>query len=412
MNLARFSAIPLLFGALAVSAMATTRWVNDDDPNGGGYAAPGTGPNDPGYATIQAAINASASGDKIMVADGTYTEQVTIPAGMNNLDLKAQHHWGAMIKAPAAMVAPGAIVWVNGATGVSIKDFVIGGPSAGWIGPFGLNLYGVRVDGGGSASIENNHITDIRNDPFSGVQGGVAIQVGRRAEGQTGSATIKNNLIDNYQKNGMTIDNVGSSAVIQGNEVVGAGPTTVTAQNGIQISRGAGAVIKDNKVSGNLYTPPSTTATGILVFHDVVGGELTIQNNDLTGNGVGAYVFGEDRGTVKDNTATSSLYDGIAIESSSNMLVENNRANGNGWGVSLYSATNNAVRKNRADNNQNTGILADSGTSGNLFDGNSMKNNMVFDAEDDSIGTGTANTANTWRKNKLDTDNKSGGLGN
>lgn len=42
----------LVFGFLIASstaASAVTRWVNDDDPNGGGYAPPGTSCTDPGY---------------------------------------------------------------------------------------------------------------------------------------------------------------------------------------------------------------------------------------------------------------------------------------------------------------------------------------------------------------------------
>ena len=70
------------------ASAATTRWVNDDDPNGGGYAPPGTSCDDPGYATIQAAVNAAASGETINVCPGTYAETVTLPAGLNSLTIR------------------------------------------------------------------------------------------------------------------------------------------------------------------------------------------------------------------------------------------------------------------------------------------------------------------------------------
>ena len=45
----------------------TTRWVNDDDPNGGDYSAPGTSCDDPGYPTVQSAVTAADPGDRINV---------------------------------------------------------------------------------------------------------------------------------------------------------------------------------------------------------------------------------------------------------------------------------------------------------------------------------------------------------
>ena len=71
------------------AAFALTRWVNDDDPNGGGYAPPGTSCMDPGYATVQAAVTAAASGDTIMVCSGTYTENVVLNKSLTLLGAQA-----------------------------------------------------------------------------------------------------------------------------------------------------------------------------------------------------------------------------------------------------------------------------------------------------------------------------------
>ncbi len=74
---------------LAGQAWAATRWVNDNDPNGGGYAPPGTSCNDPGYATIQAAVTAASTGDTIMVCPGLYAEQVQINKTLTLLGAQA-----------------------------------------------------------------------------------------------------------------------------------------------------------------------------------------------------------------------------------------------------------------------------------------------------------------------------------
>jgi hypothetical protein len=57
-------------------AAPTTVWVNDDAPNG--YSAPGTSCNNPGYATIQSAINAVSAGGTVYVCPGSYIENVSI----------------------------------------------------------------------------------------------------------------------------------------------------------------------------------------------------------------------------------------------------------------------------------------------------------------------------------------------
>ncbi|MGZ4812536.1 MAG: hypothetical protein ACXVZI_07175, partial [Terriglobales bacterium] len=110
----------------------------------------------------------------------------------DNLTLQSKKPLAAVIQAPAVMASPKAIVRVQ-AQNAEILQFTIQGPGGG--GCDSLE-YGVRVDNGGSATIEHKHITHIRDNPFSGCQNGVAVQVGRAADATTGSATIKNNQID------------------------------------------------------------------------------------------------------------------------------------------------------------------------------------------------------------------------
>src|SRR6202163_3109039 len=94
----------------------TTRWVNDDASSDA--LGPGTSCNDPGYPTVQSAVDASSAGDRINVCPGTYTEQVTIPTGKDRIRLRSVEHWQAIIKAPAVM-SEQAIVRVSGAHNVT-----------------------------------------------------------------------------------------------------------------------------------------------------------------------------------------------------------------------------------------------------------------------------------------------------
>jgi parallel beta-helix repeat protein len=380
--------------ALATSSVAfasgNTHWVNDNDPNGGLYVPPGTSCDNPGYATIQSAVNAAAPGDRINVCPGTYTEQVTVPAVKNNITLRSVQLWQAVIKAPALMLDAKAIVRVTGAQNVTILAFTITGP-----GGFVCDSlrYGVRVDGGGSANILGNHITQIRDNPFSGCQNGVAVLVGRASEATTGSAKIIGNLIDNYQKNGPTIENAGSHADVYYNRILGIGPSAVIAQNGLQVAAGATANVGHNFISGHLYTPQTFASTGMLLFQS---GKVAIDHNTLSANDVGIDMFNPAAGSVtSSNVIRASTFDGIALFPANGQQVSRNETEDNtGPGIGVYDSQNNSLYGNEVEGNDDSGILLDNGDN-NSVSSNSLKNN----------GTGNADTTDGLRVNALSDGN-------
>lgn len=298
------------------------------------------------FHTIQSAVDAAPAGSTIKVCAGTYVEQVSITT--DGLTLYSVPDLGAIIKAPAVMTSPKAIVRVNGAQNVTLRHFTITGPGGG---PCDSLEYGVRVDGGGSATIADNHITKIEDTPFGGCQNGIGVRIGQMFTGDTGSGSVVHNQIDEYQKGGVVVDNAGSSAEVAFNVVQGVGATPLIAQNGIQISRGATGDVEHNTVSMNNYALPTTDSVGILLFMDSNSGTV-VSHNDTSLNDDGIYLF-----------------DGVA-----------------GTEISNNSSSQNDV----------TGITADSTASSNTISMNKASGNGVFDCEDDSFGTGTAGTANFW----------------
>jgi parallel beta-helix repeat protein len=338
-------------------AQATAAEIRVDDDHVQCPAAP--------YTSIQAAVNAAAPGDTVKVCAGTYVEQVTIGAGKNGLKVISDKPLQAVIKAPPTMTEPGDIVRITQSQNVLLRGFTISGPLPDTLFCSPVARTGVRVDGNGSATIDKNHITEIRSTSpaLRGCQNGVGIQVGRLAEGQVGTATITGNTIDLYQKNGMTIDNAGSSARVENNVVTDAGATEITAPNGIQVSRGANASVRGNKVSGNVFAgAPASNGTGILLFQ--AGGDTLVENNEVFANDDGISLFDTDNTTIKKNKSHDQVvYDGL---------------------------------------------FADEDSSGNLFDSNEARRNAEFDCADASTGTGTAGTANTWRGNRGVTQNRPG----
>ncbi len=377
------------------------------------------------YPTIQSAVTAAGPGDHIKVCPGTYVEQVTIPAGKDKLSLESKGHWQAIIKAPAAMADPGDIVHVAGAKDVKLTDFTISGPlpDSQFCSTFPRS--GVRVDSNGSATIEKNHITEIRSTSpaLRGCQNGLAIVIGRQFEGQVGQATIKDNTIDLYQKEGVYVDNAGSSAKIDHNTITNPGAVNITAPNGIQIGRGASADVKNNDVNGNVFADPtSALGTGILVFE--VNGGVNVQNNDVHGNDLGIETDSGSGVLISDNNVFANRSDGIQLcgvadflcDPIMNVSVRNNHVYGNlGSGISLIgNASSNTLKNNKVENNgtagddTSDGIRVESAATGNTIQGNHLHGNVTHDCHDDSAGSGTGGTANLWLDDHGTTQNRPG----
>ncbi len=216
------------------------------------------------YATVQSAVDAAFANDIIAVCPGTYVEQVTVETtvghNLEGLTIEAADEWSPpTIQAPAGMVGPKAVIYIRSAAGVVIQDLVISGPGGGDCDSI---RYGIFVGGTqsaiGSANIYDNQINSIRDSvpgsALSGCQNGIGVGVGRAADSEVGRVDqMIGNSISDYQKGGILVDGVGSSAAIFDNVVTGAGKTTIIGQNGIQVSNGAIAAIQDNTVTANFY---------------------------------------------------------------------------------------------------------------------------------------------------------------
>jgi Right handed beta helix region len=316
------------------------------------------------FTSIQAAVTAASPGDTIRVCAGTYSEQVRIPAGKDGLKLFSTPKNAAVIKAPPAMTDPGDIVYVAGARDVSIDRFVISGPLPDSQFCSAFTRTGVRVGQGGSASLADDYITEIRSasPALRGCQNGVGVLVGRRFEGEVGQAVLRDDVIDRYQKAGVVVDNAGSFADIQQTRIQGDGPNPTIAQNGIQVSRGADADVFKNIVTDNLFSPGTASSSGMILFET---SGLAIKDNYVARNDV------------------------------------------NVWGGTFGPLTGSTIEKNQLLAGTYDGIFMDENTAGNTLSQNFLRTNGI-DCEDVSAGPGTAGTANFWLKNDGVTDNRGG----
>jgi hypothetical protein len=290
--------------AAPATATTTAEWVSNSAAVGNNTSC-----TDPGYNTISAALLAApSSGATIKVCAGTYTEQLAI---ISKVNLQAQ---GAVtVVGPSTPSDTLTGCDTDGGTAPNQDVVDICGPGSGPM-PVTINgftiegnwpanlcndsLYGVAVLGGAGLNMSNSTVENIGGPALTdGCQGGVGIEVGL-ATGPTtedaGTATLNNDVVTTYQKNGITVDGTGSSAKISKVTVTGAGPTPAIAQNGIQVSDGADATVTGSTVTGNECNDTSggcgpdgfndVQSAGILAFDS---GPTTVSSTTVSGNDVG-----------------------------------------------------------------------------------------------------------------------------
>lgn len=287
-----------------------------------------------GYQTIQSAVDDAQNGATVLVAGGTYAEQVTV----TDKDLTLQGQGDAThVVAPDALTAnivdsawsrPGknAIIGVDGGH-VSIKDLSVDGLGHGnhlsnahgapdYEGIYYLNADG-KIDGVSVTGIrEPLHTSD---GSLSGNQLGNGILISNQ-DGVARTVDVSHTTVTDFQKTGMVFDGAGLTVDVDGNTVVGDGlqPAGSPAQNGIQVSRGATGMIDHNTVSGLGYGPDSWSASGILVSGS---DNVTVDHNHVTmvGDSMDAAIAFVDAdnptATHNDVTATFGIYQAAAYDS-------------------------------------------------------------------------------------------------
>ena len=249
------------------------------------------------FETIQEAVDAASDGDTVYISAGIYEEQVSIIGK----DIMLQGAPGAIILAPVTMAAnianDRAIVYVENAE-VTIRGFTVDGAGRGNLNKRFLGIY--YRDAGGR--IDNCIISDIRNTPFSGRQDGLGIYANNTLS-STREIFITGNVVSGFQKNGITVNGnwpydyrssdphaptyTNIVAHIVSNTIIGAGATGITAQNGVQISRGASGQVRDNSISNLAYTGGGWASTGILAYYSY---NVHIQGNEIIDCDPGLYI--------------------------------------------------------------------------------------------------------------------------
>ena len=196
-----------------------------------------------------------------------------------------------------------------------------------------------------SGTVRGNTVNGLYLPPsLAGCQDGLGVFV-RTDSGVSSTVLISGNTVTNYQKNGITCNDAGTSCMVNGNKVSFYSTYAPNiAPNGIQIGFGALGKVTSNSVSGNVCTLSGacgsnlitqSQGTGILTFESAPGTVIT--RNSLSGNdlGVGSYL---DAGSlpVRYNTIQSSTIAGI-VQYDGTYVAARNTLSDNPLGVAVVS---------------------------------------------------------------------------
>jgi len=282
------------------------------------------------YGSIQAAVDAASSGDRIVVDGGTYREQVVVN---KSLDLEGRDATIEHPDSPDAFTIPeSGPTWEP--TVLAFGGSASGGDISG-ADTVDVSVSGFTIDGRGRqpdarrkpailyrnvnsadrARVENNTVERM------GVAGKETF--GILAYGDT-SVAIRNNDVSGYERGGIGVNGDGGAhpspdASIRGNTVTGStGIGEAWGPNGIQVGFGATGIVKRNTVRDNRYSDEGAVASGILVFES---DGIVVQDNEVTNADIalsvgswGWFRASADNTKLKRNSASEVEY-GALMES-------------------------------------------------------------------------------------------------
>ncbi|MEU8586775.1 right-handed parallel beta-helix repeat-containing protein [Streptomyces sp. NPDC048664] len=359
---------------------------------------------DPQYATIQAAVTAAAPGATIRVCAGTYPETVEVDKPLTFLGAQAgvDARTGRTVPAEESIVdsSTGGFRIQGGVANVTIDGFTIqnaGTPAqeddgieafAGGSGYtfvdniFTANTYGINFHSDGTVA------TLIRHNRFfadnqTGSAGGAGVFV---SNGPANDTTITENSFSGHSS--AAVNTTGSTADFSHDLLITDNTSTDDATFAVVVNA------RSTRVTGNVvtHTDPDDPNAGSAIF---VGGNtdgLRIEGNVISGGAASG---------VRVTSFFGAPSTGLTITGN----TISSRRNGVRFGGGESDGT---IDANSVTGSSHDGILVESGTSGLSVTHNTAGGSAVLDCEDDTTGSGTAGTANTWTDDIGATDQPAG----
>lgn len=323
-----------------------------------------------GFTHIQDAIDAAAPGDHIRICKGTYVEQLTIRKALDiDADSGAVLMPGAMKQNTTSLFDGAAIataILVADATNVSISGLTVDGVNNG-ISECAPDLEGITFQNA-SGSVSRAAIRNFKlGAGLGGCQSGTGLFV-QSGGGMISSVEIDDCTIHDFQKNGITANEVGTTAFIRRNVVTGIGPNMAIAQNGIQIGFGAGGAITKNVVTNNVFSPCSAVATCTAAATNILVEQadgVEVSGNRAGISQVAIFVNGNQAQVERNETFATSVFDGIRVEGNQAVVRRNRIFNAPESGIFVLG--NNNVVEDNVITEAGIGVFKETGSMGNLI---------------------------------------------
>jgi len=318
-----------------------------------------------GHTAIQDAIDNAethVTGPVVCVGPGTFPEQLKITS--SGITLRGLGTVSNPTKIQPTSAVPNSISpdtgnaqiniivveseVLNSITGITVSNLVVDGSmltsyftTAGFScglpitgNPFGYE--GILFQNAGGVISGNTVENILLPSNLAGCQPGDAILV-QSSPTWYASVMITNNKALNYNKNGITCNDPGTSCWISGNTVSFYTPyESNIAPNGIQIAFLAWGKVTNNKVSNNICTVTSVCGPNLLtqtqsggILTDESKSGTTLSGNTLWNNQIGILLFNDTASQSSNKISSSTVagilqYDGSGTYSASENTLTNN----------------------------------------------------------------------------------------
>jgi parallel beta-helix repeat protein len=219
-----------------------------------------------------------------------------------------------------------------------------------------MNPIGIYYQNASGAVSRASVLNEVLGAGLTGCQAGLGI-FAQSGGGGTSTVSITSSNVENYQKNGITGNEVGTTVTIKGNTVIGQGPTSGAAENSIQIGFGATGTISGNTVGSDVWAPDvfgdtGDAAAGLLVY---ASQSVTITSNNVNNTPYGIALASDpssgsaDHNVVTKNTVSAThLYDGVDLCGSNNTASSNLINGSDESGVHIDDTCNGSAASNTA----------------------------------------------------------------
>jgi parallel beta-helix repeat protein len=300
------------------------------------------------FTTIQAAVNASAAGDTVLVCPGTYPEQVVIYQALTLRGIADGSAAEAVITLPAVLIdnstfGPAQLL-IQNAVGVRVMNITLDGAGT------AIPRVGIALENAGDMSWSTAGVM-IRNVIVRNELGGGDLGWGIRA------------LNSYFTVTDSAIQDAAASCVVQTGGASSISQNTITncGVHGISVQEAQGATLTDNRVynvhhsgiavgsstgiqvQGNTIKPlPGTVSvsdSGAPELSAEIGMTVNVLDsasvigNDVSAAEIGLWFISGPNSVVRNNTFTGLRSVGMLTAAASDSAISNNTVNGARCGV-------------------------------------------------------------------------------